>query len=461
MTVPYAAPTSPDELRAALLDARRRTLDLVRDLDDDQLWGPRLSIVNPLLWEIGHVAWFQERWVLRELRGLGPLRSAGDALYDSAKVAHDTRWSLPLPSRADTLAYMDAVLGRAIEYAGDADRPEVAYYYRLAIAHEDMHDEAFTYTRQTHGWAAPQLHAAAEWRAAADPVATHAPSDRRSEYITILGGTLMLGSDPGAELFVFDNEKRAHPVQVAPFRLARTAVTNGEFRDFVEAGGYGRRDVWDDEGWAWRSSASARNPVYWRRAAAGRWEQRTFERWDELDPSATLIHVNWYEADAYCRWAGVRLPTEAEWEAAATTTPEGLAASRQDAPAPKQRYPWGDDAPAPERANLEGMRLATVDATAHAAGDSAHGVRQLIGNAWEWTASEFRPYPGFIPDPYREYSEPWYDGRHMVLRGGCFATRRRIPRSAYRNFYTRDRRDVFAGFRVCARASDEPASSIS
>lgn len=423
-------------LEGLLVDARARTLDLVSDLDGDRLFGPRIAIVNPVLWEIGHVAWFQERWVMRHLRGEAPLRSDGDQLYDSAKVAHDTRWDLPLPDRVATFEYMQATLERSIEaLRRDSDRPGVEYFYKLALFHEDMHDEAFTYTRQTLGYAAPALRSSHDTSRMEHEVANRVAGD-----VSFDGGRLLLGAPESTDGFVFDNEKWAHPVSVAPFAMSRTAVTNGEFRDFVEDAGYARRELWTEGGWAWRQSAGARHPVYWRRDAEGRWQRRVFDRWLDLEPDLALVHVNWYEADAFCRWAKRRLPTEPEWEWAATYAPGGA----------KRRFPWGDAPPQPERAHLESAHLDVVPVAACAAGDSAAGCRQLWGNVWEWTATPFQPYPGFVADPYTEYSQPWFDGRHMVLRGGCWATRTRLLRNTWRNFYTRERRDVFAGFRTCA-----------
>jgi len=422
-----------DELATMLRDARQRTLDLVRDLDDDQLMGPRWSIVNPMRWEIGHVAWFQEHWVWCHARGREPLRQDGDRLYDSAKVAHDTRWDLPLPDRKATLEYMQATLERSLAALQDGgDRPEIAYFYRLAAFHEDMHDEAFTYTRQTLGYPAPRLQVDPTWKAAAPSAAT-----RRRGDAAIAGGLVELGASR-PEVFVFDNEKWAHPVHVAPFAMARTAVTQEEFAAFVDDGGYVRPDLWCDDGWQWRVSNDAQQPLYWRRAAGGAWERRVFDRWRPLDPDHAMIHVNWFESQAYCRWAGRRLPTEAEWECAAAHA------------GPPRRFPWGNASPHPDLARLEGARLDVGSVDACAAGDTPSGIRQMFGNVWEWTSTAFAPYPGFVVDPYAEYSQPWFDGRHMVLRGGCWATRARLLRNTWRNFYPRDRRDVFAGFRTCA-----------
>ena len=442
----HNAPTpTREELASAVFDARRRTLALVQDLSDQELIGPMLGIVNPLLWEIGHVAWFQENWVLRHFLGRPPRRSDGDRLYDSSRVAHDTRWTLPLPSREETLEYLkgirDDVL-EEIERAEPTDRGR--YFLLLTIFHEDMHDEAFTYTRQTHGHPRP-----------VDPVPASAPaaSTPADGDVAIPGGRFQLGSRTD-EPFVFDNEKWAHPVTIEPFSLSRTAVTQASFARFVDEGGYARRELWCEEGWHWRLATGASHPVYWRRddetpggratRSGSRWLRRHFDRWIALEPDLPVIHVSWFEADAFCRWAGRRLPTEAEWEAAACASTEagGLGEA-------KRRYPWGESPFSPERANLDGRFGGPVSVHALEAGDTALGCRQMLGNVWEWTSTTFDPYPGFAADPYEDYSRPWF-GTQKVLRGGCWATRSRLIRPAYRNFYTPDRRDVFAGFRTCA-----------
>jgi iron(II)-dependent oxidoreductase len=428
------------ELAAWLRDARARTLALVAGLTDQQLMGPRLPIVNPMRWETGHVAWFQNYWVLRHARREPPVREDEDALYDSFKAAHDTRWNLPLPSWAETLQYAQAVLDRALAVLGERQpTPDEVYFHRLAVFHEDMHGEAFTYTRQTLGYPRPPLGGspAQDVERGAGPL----PGDAR-----VPGGRFMLGATPDLP-FVFDNEKWAHPVEVAPFAIARAAVTNSEFAAFVDGGGYRKQELWTPEGWSWRQSAGAEHPVYWCREPGGGWLRRSYDLWLAIEPHHPVIHVNWYEADAFCRWAGRRLPTEAEWELAAAAEPDVAA---NGVTARRRRYPWGDDPPVAERANLDGGAGGCVDVGALAAGDSAFGCRQMLGNVWEWTATAFAPYPGFVLDPYKEYSAPWFDGRHMVLRGGCWATRARLLRNTWRNFYPPDRRDVFAGFRTCA-----------
>jgi gamma-glutamyl hercynylcysteine S-oxide synthase len=423
---------SARELSEWVKDARRRTLALISDLDDPQLFGPRLAIVNPLLWEIAHVAWFQEHWVLRHGLGEAPVRADADALWDSGAIPHDTRWDLPLPSRAESLRYMAEVHERVLERLarGEPD-PQLAYLVAYTVFHEDMHGEAFTYTRQTLAYAPPPLGPAEP----SAPVAAEAPAGDAS----VPGGLLELGARPG-DGFVFDNEKWAHPVEVAPFRIARTAVSQGEFEAFVEDAGYTRDELWDEEGRRWREQARATHPFHWRRDASG-WWRRDFDCWVRLERERAMIHVSWHEAQAYCRWAGRRLPTEAEWERAASFG-DGTR---------KRRFPWGEEPPTPARANLDGLALGCRPVAGLPEGDSALGCRQMIGNVWEWTSTRFGPYPGFTPDMYRDYSEPWFATPHMVLRGGAWTTRARLLRNTWRNFYPPDRRDVWAGFRTCAR----------
>lgn len=367
-------------------DARARTLGLAGSLPADGLLGPRLAIVNPPLWELGHVAWFQERWVLRHAAGRPPLRAGADALYDSIAIPHDVRWDLPLPSLAETVGYLREVEAEvlALVERGGAD----PYFVRLSVFHEDMHWEAMAFSRQTLGWAAPP-----GLPVPAPPAAGHAGPEGDA---ALPGGTFRLGAAPG-DGFVFDNEKWAHPVALAPFRIARAPVGEARFAEFVDDGGYRRRALWSDAGWRWREAAGAEHPVYWERAAGG-WRRREFDRLVPLEAGRPVANVCAHEADAFCRWAGRRLPTEAEWEAAAAA---------------------------------EGAPLG--------------GVHRV----WEWTASDFLPYPGFAADPYREYSQPWF-GTHRVLRGGSFATPARLLRPTFRNFYTPDRRDPWAGFRTCA-----------
>ena len=430
--------TRTTKLLEDLQEARQRTLQLVEDLDDEQMIGPRLVIVNPLRWEIGHAAWFQEYWLLRHLCGRSPILPGGDELYDSAKVAHDTRWDLSLPRKSDTIAYMARTLDDVKQYIGkrvssvldSSGINDTEYFLSLALFHEDMHGEAITYTRQTLGYPPPQL---TEPRHKTQTVPPTASGDA-----FIPGGAFLLGNT-AEEGFVFDNEKQPFQVGVKPFAISRTATTIAEYLAFVDDAGYQRHELWSTEGWEWRERVGANHPVYWR-FEGGEWWRRNFDEVVRLEANLPVLHVNWYEANAYCRWAGRRLPTEAEWEMAASTEPSS---SR------KLKFPWGDDPPTSGQANLDSRAMGCVAVDGFAGGDGAYGCRQMIGNTWEWTSTDFMPYPGFVAGPYKEYSAPWF-GNHKVLRGGCWATRSRLIHNTYRNFYTPDRRDVWAGFRTCA-----------
>jgi iron(II)-dependent oxidoreductase len=431
MDAPYDLPrtqASMSQLATWLRDSHLATLRCHRHLGATQWIGPYLPIVNPPLWEVGHVAWFLERWCLRHPSGFDTPSKVpdSDALYDSMRIVHPARWFLALLSPETTLAYLEHVTAAVLDRieSGRA-APEEAYFIELSLYHQDMHNEAFRYTRQTLGYADD---------IESDPDVPMEPGDQPAGDVRIPGGRLMLGSTR-SDGWVFDNEKWAHEVEVPGFEIARCAVTNREFAQFVDDRGYDRRPLWTPEGWAWKLEAGRRAPVYWRRREG--WEQRVFDRWKPLEPEAPVVHVNAYEAEAYCRWAGRRLPTEAEWECAASTVEGGPG---------KRRYPWGDEAQ-PGHANLNSAGVAA--ATAFAAGDSGWGCRQMLGNVWEWTSTPFAPYLGFSVDPYEDYSRPWFH-THRVLRGGSFATSPRIARNAYRNFHTPDRADIFAGFRTCA-----------
>lgn len=355
--------------------------------------------LNPPLWELGHIAWFEERWLARNpqrLRGAAadpdcalaaPLLAGADALYDSSRVEHTRRWHLDLPDAERTLATMARSRERTLALLADSGNDDDAlYFFRLALHHEDMHREAWIYMAQ---------HLALDLRPALDQAAP-APAAASGDW-SLAGGPFVLGHDgPG---FVFDNERGAHDSALADFRIDRAPVGWRAYLPFIDDGGYADRRHWSDAGWAWCQRQRAERPRHLKRED-GVWSQALFGRWVALDLDAPAMHLTHHEADAWCRWAGRRLPTEAEWECAALAAASG-----------GEAFDWGQ--------------------------------------VWEWTASAFAPYPGFEPHPYRDYSMPWFDGR-PVLRGGSFATAPRMKHPRYRNYFTAERNDLFAGFRSCA-----------
>jgi len=383
------------ELDMAFADAHRRTWAILQDLSPSQWRVPYDPGINPPLWEYAHIAWFTEHWVLREPQAghggrfvatLPSLLAEADRCFDSMRVAHQDRWHLELPSLAQIRDYAGAVLeGVRSRLAATEDSDDALYFFRLALFHEDMHAEALTYMRQTLDY---PLHA---------PLGMP-PVEPGAGSAEVPGDMFLMGAS-ASDGFVFDNEKWAHPVRIAPLRIDRECVSNAAFAEFVEAGGYRDLRWWSDDGRAWLQQSGRVHPARWREAAPeiqGKWALRWFGQWVPLPLGLPVCHVNAYEAEAYCRWAGKRLPTEAEWEYAAS----------------HDLISWG-------------------------------------GAVWEWTADPFLPYAGFSPDPYQEYSEPWFR-MHRAVRGGSFATDDRMRHARYRNFYLPHRCDIFAGFRCCA-----------
>ncbi|MFI5400950.1 MAG: selenoneine synthase SenA [SAR324 cluster bacterium] len=436
----------PDELAWWLRDARARLLEVAGGLTARQLIGPYRATVNPILWAMGHVAFFQERWAWQHHFGGVPLRPEAELLYDSFEVDHPDRWQLPLLGLSETRVYLDEVLERLLDRIAKTEPSQAAtYFHRLAVFHEDMHAEAIAYDRNTLAYPAPPLHAAADGAgtcAAGEEIGGPWPGDAEIPGCN----AFPLGAPPDRP-YVWDNEKWAHPVAVRPFRIAKAPVTCGEFAAFVEAGGYREERFWSPAAWRWLKRQALEHPAAWHRAAGGGWRVRRYDQWVPLPEHHPVTPVAWHEAQAFCAWAGRRLPTEAEWEMAAASAPGDCLAGGVPA---RQRYPWGAEPATPERANLDAARAGTLPVDALPAGDSAWGCRQMAGNVWEWTADAFYPFPGFIADPYREYSAPWF-GYSKVLKGGAWLTRGRLVHTGWRNFYLPTRMDLPAGFRTCAR----------
>ena len=375
---------TPEQLIDKLTQARGQLRALIDCLPADGWLGPRADHLNPPLWEYGHIVWFQERWCLRARPDdsfAASLLAGADDLYDSSRVAHDSRWDLPLPSPAEVDDYASRVAQAMAARLRNALTGELAYFAELSLYHELMHIEAWWMAFQALGYAPPSCPA----------VAGDLPDP--PERLRFAAGAVELGSGPD-EGFIFDNEKWRHATPVAAFDIDATPVSQDIFLAFVEAGGYARSAGWSQAGWAWRGASDAHNPVYWRKQN-GAWQVRRFDRWAPLIPAAPMLHLNHYEAEACAAWLGRRLPDAAQWLRAVAT------------PA----FRWG--------------------------------------TGWEWLRDPFAPYPGFSPDPYRDYSQPWFH-THQELRGGGPFTDPHLKRTGFRNFYQPQRRDPFTGFRTAS-----------
>jgi iron(II)-dependent oxidoreductase len=427
--------TLKEKVRGELLAARRRTLDLVAPLPDDELVRPHSAIMSPLVWDLAHLGHFEELWLVRALGG-EPLTDARyDDIYDAFRHERSERPSLPLLAPAEARAYIASVRERALELleAVDLDdrKPLTAggFVYGMVVQHEHQHNETMLATLQLRGGEPYPLS-----EPEPPPVEPRAQTE-----VLVPRGPFLLGTDD--EPWGYDNERPAHEVGLPAFWIDAGAVTNDAFLAFVDAGGYRDRRSWSEAGWEWCREERVESPRFWTREAGGSWSLVRFGHVEPLVLAAPVQHVSWYEADAYARWIGKRLPTEAEWEKAASWDAE---AGR------KRSFPWGDDPPTATRANTADGWFRPLPAGSFRAGASPYGCQQMIGDVWEWTASDFLPYPGFEAFPYREYSEVFFGPEYKVLRGGSWATHATVARPTFRNWDLPVRRQIFAGFR-CAR----------
>jgi iron(II)-dependent oxidoreductase len=250
------------------------------------------------------------------------------------------------------------------------------------------------------------------------------------------GGPFVLGVDATDEPFSLDNERPGHVVDIPAFRIGRVPVTNTEWRQFVDDGGYTQPQWWSTRGWEHRQTAGLIAPQFW--SPDGQTRIR-FGHVEDIPADEPVQHVSYFEAEAYAAWAGARLPTEIEWEKACAWDPESLA---------RRRYPWGAEEPSATRANLGGETLRPAPAGAYPAGASAYGVEQMLGDVWEWTSSTLQPWPGFTPMIYQRYSQPFFGGDYRVLRGGSWAVESAILRPSFRNWDHPYRRQIFSGVRL-------------
>jgi gamma-glutamyl hercynylcysteine S-oxide synthase len=377
----------------ALAEGRERTLGLVGPVSDEDLNRVHSRLMSPLVWDLGHIAAFEELWLCQRVGRLEPLRGDLWEVYDACETPRSERGELPYLRRDDAVAFMDSVRERSLEVLerGIDD----AFIWEMVVQHEAQHNETMLQTLQI---AEPGVYSP-------ERRANGSASAESEETLRVETGRYPVG-DAG-EGFAYDNERPSHDVELEAFEIARAPVTNNDFLEFVEGGGYRRPELWSREGWELRLEEDWERPLYW--TADGR--ERHFDRTAALEPACPVMHVSWYEADAYARWRGGRLPTEHEWECAARVAGEALG-------------------------NLDQLDF----------GPGPAGP--FLGDCWEWTASDFTGYPGFRAHPYREYSEPFFGTTYKVLRGASWATRPGVARVTFRNWDYPRRRQIFAGFRL-------------
>jgi iron(II)-dependent oxidoreductase len=409
-------------LTDALAEGRARTLALVEPLADADVESQHVEIMSPLVWDLAHIAAYEELWLVHREAGEPLAHPDLAAMYDAFETPRAVRGDLPLLDRAEALAYLEDVRQRVPD--GDG------FIHELVLRHEHQHGETMLQTielaRLTPPPAVPRVER------------PQAPGRHTGlESVLVPAGPCVIGAPD--DDFAYDNERPRHHTELPAFRIGRTPITNATFLTFVEGGGYRRRPWWSREAWAWKEEYDITHPEGWARGSTGEWRRWTMDGWQPIDPDEPVVHVSWFEADALARAHGARLPTEAEWEKAATWDQESDAA---------RPYPWGDEAPEAHHANLDHGLLGPAPAGAYAAGASPCGALGMLGDVWEWTSSDFGGYAGFVAHPYREYSEVFFGGGHKVLRGGSWATRARVATPTFRNWDLPQRRQIFSGVRL-------------
>ncbi|MEV4734013.1 ergothioneine biosynthesis protein EgtB [Saccharopolyspora sp. NPDC049426] len=421
-----------EHVAAELARTRQRSAQLTDAVDDEELVKQHSPLMSPLVWDLAHVGSQEELWLVRDVGGREAVRPDIDDLYDAFQHRRSDRPELPLLGPREARDYIATVRDKVFDLLDETPMEgrrlvERAFAFGMIVQHEQQHDETMLATHQLRD---------------GPPALTAEPPPRSSDALPaevfVPAGAFTMGTS--TEAWALDNERPAHEVHVDAFHLDTTPVTNAEFARFIEAGGYRDPRWWSEAGQRYRHKASLEAPRFWFRDGQ-RWMRRRFGHVEEVPGDEPVVHVSFYEAEAYAAWAGKRLPTESEWEKAARFDP-GTGRSR--------RYPWGDEDPTPEQANLGQRHLQPAPAGAYPLGEAPCGARQLIGDVWEWTSSDFLPYPGFAAFPYREYSEVFFGTDHKVLRGGSFGTDRSACRGTFRNWDYPIRRQIFAGFR-CAR----------
>jgi gamma-glutamyl hercynylcysteine S-oxide synthase len=444
LTIPrsFSAPPSKQEIADLLTEARERTLLLLSGLSDEDLHRQHDPLMSPIIWDVGHVAHFEELWLTQNLDGAIEF-SEMPGMYNPFEHPRATRASLALPTLAQMTERLreirERVLDRldSLEWNDDNPLLKGGYVYNMALQHEYQHNETILQTLQ--------LKKGEPYKAPRTISFAHPGQPNRreqatgqGEMVSFEGGRVMIGTDDRAA--AYDNERPQHEIDLRPFFIDRTAVTNGQYLDFISDGGYERGEFWSDGGHHWLAETGAVAPKHWFRDGDA-WFHRIMDVTRVVDSSSPVCHVCYHEAEAFARWSGKRLPTEFEWEAAASWDPSTKRA---------RSFPWGDTAATIRFANIDQLSFDIAPVDTYDDNVSPIGCYGMIGDVWEWTSSDFGGYPGFQSFPYKEYSEEFFGADYKVLRGGSWATRPGAVRTTFRNWDYPIRRQIFSGFR-CAR----------
>ncbi len=444
MGSPTAAATGVNavDLLDALFETRERTLALVAHLSEQDLQRVHSPLMSPLVWDLGHIAAFEDLWLVHRYGGGALLRDDLAGVYDAFESPRAGRGQLPFLDPTATREYLAQVRSRTLDVIDERGVGD-GWQHELVLRHEQQHGETMLQTLQLARL--PGCEPAPSGRSPSAPAPSPpAPAPTGLELIEVAAGECTIGAceaptpaQPVWAAFAYDNERPRHRTDVRGYLIGRTPITNASYLTFVEGGGYERRAWWSDEGWAWKEQYDITRPGGWTAELDAEWRLGKLEA---LHPHRPVVHVSWFEADAFARANDARLPTEVEWEKAATWEQE-----RETG----RRYPWGSEQPiAGIHANVDHHCLGPAPAGAYTAGASPYGCLGMIGDVWEWTCSDFTGYPGFVAHPYREYSEVFFGADHKVLRGGSWATRARAITPTFRNWDHSQRRQIFAGMRI-------------
>ncbi len=414
----------------AFAEARERTLALVASVSDADLERVHSTLMSPLVWDLGHIAAFEDLWLVHRYGDQPMLRDDLADVYDAFETPRASRGELPFLGPDAARDYLDQVRLRMLEVIDERGVGN-GRIHEMVLRHEHQHNETMLQTLE--------LACLRDYEPAAEQhvPSLHLPTTNGLELIEIPAGECTIGAT--GEGFAYDNERPLHRTDIRGYMIGKAPITNATYLTFVEGGGYERREWWTDEGWSWKEQYDITRPQGWTADLSAEWRLGSLQA---LDPDRPVVHLSWFEADAFTRAHGVRLPTEFEWEKAATWDQQQGRA---------RAYPWGEEAPVSGlHANVDQRGRGTVPVGAHPAGESPYGCLGMIGDVWEWTSSELDGYPGFVAYPYKEYSEVFYGHGYRVLRGGSWATRGRVATPTFRNWDYPQRRQIFSGLRIAS-----------